>query len=216
MPNPSMQKRITTQLLMQDIFAQVRSIYRYIYWSPLGVVSCIEQSSTDSQIPMIFCCVSAGEWARVKCLLWFRLTCPRHTVTRDTAWPRDTSSPLHRSSGGLAVVTIISSQSGPGPGHSPRTPLLPPWSVDISHVHYLKIVKIFISLWNALYLIKLNIGMLLVKVRPSLPSARKVEQRGGATWPGCCCWPEWPGNFLSCLAFICSQHQHSTAGHSAQ
>ena len=53
--------------------------------------------------------------------------------------------------------------------------------------------------------------MLLVKVRPSLPSARKVEQRGGATWPGCCCWPEWPGNFLSCLAFICSQHQHSRA-----
>ena len=51
-----------TQLLMQDTSTQVRSIYRYIYWSPLGVVSCIEQSSTDSQIPMIFCCVSAVEW----------------------------------------------------------------------------------------------------------------------------------------------------------
>ena len=204
-----MQKRITTQLLMQDIFAQVRSIYRYIYWSDRQLYRAILNRFPDSDD--ILLCIGCGV-GEGKVFIMIPAHLPsshRHTWHRVTSWHLVTTP-------SQSVVTIISSQSGPGPGHSPRTPLLPPWSVDISHVHYLKIFMIFISLWNALYLIKLNIGMLLVKVRPSLPSARKVEQRGGATWPGCCCWPEWPGNFLSCLAFICSQHQHSTAGHSAQ
>ena len=118
-----------TQLLMQDISTQVRSIgsiYRYIYWSDCQLHRAILNRFPDSDD--ILLCICCGV-ARVKCLLWFRLTWSRQIVTRDTvtSWHLVTT-PSHQ----RRVVIIISEQSGPGPGHSPRIALLPPWSLDIS------------------------------------------------------------------------------------
>ena len=86
MPNPSMQKRITTQLLMQDIFAQVRSIYRYIYWSDCQLYRAILNRFPDSDDILLCIGWRVGE-GKVFIMIPAHLpSSHRHTWHRVTSW----------------------------------------------------------------------------------------------------------------------------------
>ena len=127
-----------TQLLMQDISTQVRSLYRYIYWSDCQLYRAILNRFPDSDD--ILLCICCGV-ARVKCLLWFRLTWSRQIVTRDTAWPRDTSSPLHRTSGGLSSSSANNRDPDPDT-HLAHTFYRRDLYIALYNLHYLRNVKI--------------------------------------------------------------------------
>ena len=120
-PNPSMQKHI-----IHSCSCKIH-LHRYeasidISTDLLLVLSVV--SSNPQQIPRF-------RWYSVVYLLWSGegkvfIMIPAHLVSSDRhTWHRDLVTPRHHSIAPARVVIIISEQSGPGPGHSPRTPLLP-------------------------------------------------------------------------------------------